>query len=231
MSEINGYPCPPVAVIFDMDGLLVDSERLWKVAETALLADRGVTYSEEKHAPFIGMALPEFIPAIKRVYELDDDVDTLTTELMGRITGLLKTDTRPQPGAQEAIDFVLAHDIPHSIASSSPIAVIEATLSSQPGWTEAFPITCSADEVELGKPAPDVYLLAAERLGVDPTQCVALEDSPNGSRAAVAAGMTCFSVPDLSHTTLSAFDGVTPHVFGSLHEVLPLLKSCYGGDA
>ncbi len=223
------YPCPPQAIIFDMDGLLVDSERLWKIAETQWLADRGATYSEEKHAPFIGMALSEFVPNVKEVYELNDDVDTLITELIDRVTALIKADTQPQPGASEIVDFVVAHNIPYAIASSSPMPIIHATIGSQPTWKDRFTVRCSADEVENGKPAPDVYLLAAERLGVDPTQCIALEDSPNGSRAAVAAGMACFSVPDLSHTKLEDFADITPHIFGTLHEALAVIRGCYDG--
>lgn len=221
------YPCPPQAVIFDMDGLLVDSERLWKIAETQWLAARGATYSDAKHAPFIGMALPEFVPNIKRVYELEDDVETLIAELIERVTTIIQTDTQPQPGAHEIVDYVVAHNIPHAVASSSPLPIVHATLNSQPAWKDRFAVRCSADEVAKGKPAPDVYLLAAERLGVDPAACIALEDSPNGSRAAVAAGMACFSVPDLSHAQLAAFADITPHVFGTLHEALAVIKGCY----
>lgn len=224
---MSAIPCPPKAIIFDMDGLLVDSERLWKIAETELLAERGAQYDEQKHAPFIGMALPEFLPNIKRVYELDDDVDALMSELIQRVVAIIKRDTQPQPGANDIVQFVLQHTIPHAVASSSPLAVIHATLDSQAQWAENFQVRCSADEVAKGKPSPDVYLLAAERLGVDPKACIALEDSPNGARAAVAAGMTCFAVPDLSHTTVEAFNDVTPHVFPSLHEALSEIKACY----
>lgn len=220
-------PCPPQAIIFDMDGLLVDSERLWKIAETAMLAERGAVYSEEKHAPFIGMALPQFIPNIKRVYEIDGEVDALISELIDRVIAIIETDTQPQLGALEMVAFVQQHNIPHAIASSSPMRIINATLHSQAAWKDAFRVRCSADEVPHGKPAPDVYLLAAQRLNVDPRACIALEDSPNGARAAVAAGMTCFAVPDLSHAAPSAFADVTPHVVESLHDVLNQLKGCY----
>ncbi|MEL7236517.1 MAG: HAD family phosphatase, partial [Chloroflexota bacterium] len=221
---MTDYTCPPKAIVFDMDGLLVDSERLWKVAETALLEARGKEYSEAKHAPFIGMGLAQFLPNIKRVYELDDDVATLETELIERIMGIVATDTAPQPGAYEIVDWVIEQKIPHGIASSSPLSLIHATIGSQEKWAGGFTVRASAEEVPLGKPAPDVYLLAAERMGVAPTDCMAFEDSPNGARAAVAAGMTCFAVPDLTHTTREAFEGVTPYIFDSLHEVLAILR-------
>jgi HAD superfamily hydrolase (TIGR01509 family) len=223
------YPCPPQAIIFDMDGLLVDSEKLWKIAETGWLADRGATYSDEKHAPFIGMALPEFVPHIRQAYGLDDDAETLLADLMQRIITLIETQTTPQPGAAQMVDYVASYNIPHAIASSSPMAVIEATLNSQPTWAEVFAVRCSADEVPNGKPAPDVYALAAERLGVQAAQCIALEDSRNGARAAVAAGMTCFVVPDLTHAAPSDFEEITPFVFATLHEALATIRGCYGG--
>ncbi len=223
---MTNFPCPPAAIIFDMDGLLVDSERLWKQAETDLLAARGVAYSEEKHAPFIGMGMGEFIPNIKRVYELQDDAAVIKDELIERILVIIQQDTQPMPGAFDIVDWVVAQGMPYAVASSSPLKVIGATLGSQSQWDGLFPVRASAEEVPNGKPAPDVYLLAAERLGVDPTQCVALEDSPNGSRAAVAAGMTCFSVPDTSHSQPEAFTGITPHVLGNLHEALARLRGC-----
>jgi HAD superfamily hydrolase (TIGR01509 family) len=221
------FPCPPAAIIFDMDGLLVDSERLWKKAETAMLADRGKIYNDEKHAPFIGMAVDEFLGGIRRAYDLTDDIPSLRAELEERVIDIITVETLPQPGANELVEFVLSKGIKHGVASSSPMDVINSTIGSQKQWDDAFPIRCSADQVTLGKPAPDVYLFAAESLGFTPSQCLALEDSPNGTRSAVAAGMTCFSVPDLTHSKPEAFVGITPYVFHSLHDVLAKLKECY----
>lgn len=222
----NDFLCPPKAIIFDMDGLLVDSERLWKKAETAMLADRGRVYDDHKHEPFIGMAMPEFLANIREVYELNDTVEALRVELIDRLKAIIAHETLPQPGALEIVDYVITQGIPYGIASSSPLAVIEATVGSQPAWEGAFKVRASADEVENGKPAPDVYLLAAERLGIDPIDCWAFEDSPNGARSAIAAGITCFAVPDPSHATPEKFKGVTPYVFDTLHDVLTKLKSC-----
>lgn len=222
------FPCPPAAIIFDMDGLLVDSEKLWKIAETDLLAERGRAYSDETHAPLIGLGLSDFLPGMRDAYHLSDDVDSLRVELLERLTVIIQQGTDTMPGAFEMVQFVLDHNIPYAVASSSPIDVINATLGSQPAWEGLFAVRCSADEVPKGKPAPDVYLLAAERLNVDPTQCIALEDSRNGSRAAVAAGMTCFSVPDLSHAHPDQFTEITPFVFNDLHAVRKQLTACMG---
>ncbi len=226
MTMTHSFPCPPQAVIFDMDGLLVDSERLWKIAETRILAERGKTYSKELHAPLIGRAVNEFVVGLIERYELDDTPQALASLLEERVLEVIIQDTRPQPGAAEIVEWVSAQGLPYGIASSSSLAVIHATIGTQRMWDDSFPVRCSGSEVAKGKPAPDVYLLAAERLGVAPQACIALEDSPNGSRAAVAAGMTCFAVPDVSHSHPSAFADITPFVFASLHEALNALKGC-----
>jgi HAD superfamily hydrolase (TIGR01509 family) len=212
------------AVIFDMDGLLVDSETVWFVAESALIEARGHKYTEEVREQIIGMRMDEFMTKLHAVYGLKEPVADLSTELVDRLLELLPTEVKAQPGAYEIVDFVVARNIPRAIASSSPISVIDATMEAH-NWLGAFPVRCTADDEENGKPAPDVYLTAARRLGIDPAECIALEDSPNGARAAVAAGMTCYVVPDLSHSSPDVFDGITPHVFGDLHEVLDVLRS------
>jgi len=101
--------------------------------------------------------------------------------------------------------------------------VIEAVVKSQ-GWEEAIPVRVSADLCAKGKPAPDVYLKTAEILGVAPADCVALEDSPVGARAAVAAGMTCLVISDPAHSVPADFAEITPHVYTNLHDVLRDLK-------
>jgi sugar-phosphatase len=128
------------------------------------------------------------------------------------------------PGAGELLAYVVENKIPCAIASGSPQEVIECVVSSR-GWIEIFPLRITADTVTRGKPAPDVYLETARQLGVLPENCLALEDSPNGARAAVAAGMVCYAVADQRHMRPEAFDGITDHVFFSLHDVLAELKT------
>ncbi len=212
------------AIIFDMDGLLVDTERVWKIAESALLAARGKEYSPVKHEALIGRGMREFIDGIKSSYAVDDSAEVLTAELYERLYALLPGRIVVQPGAPELIAHIQTHNIPRAIASSSPLHMIDFVVSDR-GWGEFFGVRASGDEVPRGKPAPDVYLLAAERLGIDPARCLALEDSPNGARAAVGAGMTCFAVPDTSHSQPAQFAGITPHVLGSLHAVLDVLQN------
>jgi len=211
------------AIIFDMDGLLVDSEVIWFEVEKALIESRGHAYTEEVRDQIIGLRLDEFMTKLHDVYGFKETVAELSEELETAMVKLIHQKVQPQPGAHEIVNWVVAQNIPHCIASSSSKRIIDATMESQ-GWDDAFKIRCTADDVPNGKPAPDVYLLAAATLGIDPTACLALEDSPNGSRAAVAAGMTCYAVPDKSHSKVEAFANITPHTFDSLHEVLALLK-------
>lgn len=104
------------------------------------------------------------------------------------------------------------------------MSIIDVTLGSQ-GWDEVFAVRCSAEDDKRGKPAPDVYLRTAHTLGIEPSACLALEDSPTGARAAVAAGMTCYAVPDPVHTDPDAFKDVTPHIFSDLNAVLERLRA------
>lgn len=103
------------------------------------------------------------------------------------------------------------------------MAIIKAVVKSQ-GWEDKIRHLYTANDVARGKPAPDVYLYAAQQLGVDAGDCIALEDSPNGARSAVSAGMTCYAIPD-THSTAAAFADITPHVFDDLHQVLARLKA------
>lgn len=214
----------PQAIIFDMDGLLVDSESTWFVAETEVIEARGYVYTKEVRAHVVGKRMDEFLVALHEIYNFQDSLDSLMSEITERMMRLIPVHTKPQPGAHEIVSYVQQSGIPTAIASSSPMTIIDAIVQSQ-GWESVFQVRCTADDEAFGKPAPDVYLRAAERLGVKPVDCLALEDSPNGARAAVAAGMTCYAVPDASHSDRHAFDGITPHVFHSLHEVLERIKA------
>ncbi len=174
-------------------------------------------------ANIIGMRIDEFMVFLRDYYKLEWTVEQLTQRLVDDMLVLIPQKVRPQPGAVELIDYVLERGWPLAIASSSPDAIIDAIVEAQ-GWGDIFTVRCSAEHEAKGKPAPDVYLSAARVLGVPPAKCLALEDSPNGARAAVAAGMVCYAVPDKSHSDHTAFESITPHVFDSLHAVLDSLR-------
>lgn len=206
-----------------MDGTLVDSEVTWNEAETEMFAARGIAYTHEIRSNIIGLRLDEMMVKLKGMLGLPETVEQLVDELNTRMLAIIPTQVVVKPGARELIDYVVLKNIPRAIASSSSMAIINAVVSAM-GWDDAIPQRFSADDDQRGKPAPDVYLRAARTMGFDPADCLAIEDSPNGARAAVAAGMTCFAVPDLSHSTPEAFAEITPHVFADLHGVLKVLQ-------
>jgi beta-phosphoglucomutase-like phosphatase (HAD superfamily) len=208
-------------IIFDMDGTLVDSEIIWERAEREMFERRGLAYTDEVRQQVIGLRLDEFFRKLVEIFDLAESVDALMMELNAGLIRYLDL-IEPKAGAQELIEYVASLDVPYAIASSSPLNLIHAVVEAQ-GWKRLIPNLYSAEVVPLGKPAPDVYLYACQQLGVQPQRSLALEDSPNGARAAVAAGMTCVAVPDF-HSSPAKFAGITPHIFPSLHEVLAQLK-------
>jgi HAD superfamily hydrolase (TIGR01509 family) len=211
------------AIIFDMDGTLVDSEVVWRDAEIAFFRTLGIEYTDEVRQQIIGLRLDEMFTRLKAHYGLPQSVAELEAGMEAVMLPLIPKEVVPKPGARELIDYAAHLGIPYCIASSSPMSIIKAVVESQ-GWTTLIPHLYTADAVPLGKPAPDVYLYAARSLGVEPAACLALEDSPNGARAAVAAGMTCYAVPDF-HSDPAELRAITPHVFADLQQVLAALQA------
>lgn len=211
------------AIIFDMDGLLVDSETVWEEAENEVLMMHGVVPDPAVRSELVGLRNDVFLSRMRDIYRIDATVQVLHDEVISRMLALIPRTVKPQPGAREILRYVADNRIPTAVASNSPSSIVEATIASQ-GWGDILRVRCSADLVPHGKPAPDIYLKVADLLGADPVACLALEDSVNGARAAAAAGMTTFAVPDFSHTSAEAFAEVTPHIFDSLHAVLAVLR-------
>lgn len=214
-------PAPPDpagfdAVLLDMDGTLVDTEGAWFEAERAVAARYGVELPEAARAALHGLDAHGLMDALEGRYDLRAPRERFLTELGEAVADALRT-TPARPGAVELVRELADRGQPRAVVSNSPRAAIRATLAPHPfdAW---LPVRISVDDVARGKPAPDPYLVAAERLGVAPQRCLAIEDSLPGARAAVAAGATCLLV---THGELDDADAhaATPHVVASLTEV------------
>ncbi len=213
------------ALIFDMDGLLVDSEPVWHEVEVDLIESFGYTYSDEVRNMGIGMRVDEFAAILQQHYpKLGDSAAAIESAITERLLSLPPERIKAHPGADEILRYAAAQGIPRAIASSSTQVVIEHFVRLM-GWAELIPKRYSAQFMARGKPAPDIYLYAAEQLGLPPAACLALEDSHAGTLAALAAGMTCFTVPDLSHSAVEEFASVNENVFGDLFEVMDEIKA------
>jgi HAD superfamily hydrolase (TIGR01509 family) len=207
------------AVVFDLDGTLVDTEVVWHVAEDQLVRARGHIYTLEARSHLIGIRINEGLEKLKAFYNFSDPVPVLIEELNNNLMALIDAEgVRVNPGIPDILDWIVQNNLPRAIATAAPKFLLESIVQ-RLGWDDLFSIRCTCDDEVNSKPSPDVYLTAARRLGVDPTKCLALEDTITGARAAVAAGMTTFVVPDHQYTNPEVLRQVTPHVFGSMHEV------------
>ena len=185
------------AVLWDMDGLLVDTEPVWTVAEEELAVELGGVWSEQLKAAIVGTRLDVAIPLILEHYGREatpDQVAWASSWLLNRMVELFAEGVEVQPGAVELLSAVAAAGVPQALVSSSYRILVDSVLSHGFG---PFATTLSGDEVVNGKPHPEPYLTAAARLGVDPTRCVVLEDSGAGVLSGEAAGCAVVAVPSV----------------------------------
>ena len=183
------------AVIFDMDGVLVDTEHLWDEVREELTGEWGGRYTPEAQQAMMGMSSSEWSRYLHEVVGLREPPDVINGEVVRRMLARYKVDLPVIPGAADAVRGLASAGFRLAVASSSNRELIDAVLH-ELGLTELFEVTVSSEEVAGGKPAPDVYLEAARRLGVDPHSCAAVEDSASGIRAAHAAGMRVIAYPN-----------------------------------
>src|SRR5581483_6999633 len=183
-------------VIFDMDGLLIDSEPLWRIAEIEALSAVGVPIDDAAARQTTGLRTDELVEHWHARYPwAAPPKTTIEARIVARVIELLRERAEPMPGVPETLAALTAAGLPLAIASSSQSEVI-ATVLDALGIGGAFRVVQSAEHEPYGKPHPGVYIEAARRLGLSPTDCLAFEDSPNGVIAAKAARMTCIAVPD-----------------------------------
>jgi HAD superfamily hydrolase (TIGR01509 family) len=205
-------------VIFDMDGVLVDTEHLWDAVRAELISDWGGSDSGGAQVAMMGMSSPEWSLYLSDVVGIPGSPAEINTEVVRRLLALYAVDLPVVPGAIETVETLARHGIPLAVASSSNREIIDSVLT-ELAISERFAVTVSSEEVGRGKPAPDVYLEAARRLGVDPVACVAVEDSSNGIRAAHAAGMRVAAYPNQHYAPAEEALALAFHVLVGLSEL------------
>ena len=184
----------PAAVIFDLDGVILDSEQLWNECKQAVVRDTGGMWRDDAPGAMMGMSSPEWSAYMHDALKVDLPPEVINRLVVRRLEARYREALPVLPGAQQAV-LAFARAWPLALASSSNREVIDLVVETA-GLQAAFVATVSSEEVPRGKPAPDVYLEAARRLGVPAQECVAIEDSANGLRAATAAGMAVIAVPN-----------------------------------
>ncbi|HKF15026.1 MAG TPA: HAD family phosphatase [Gaiellaceae bacterium] len=207
------------AVVFDLDGLLLDTEQLWDEVREAITRERGGRWHDRVQADMMGMSSVEWSRYMHDVLGLRDPPEELNRLVVQRILERYSQRLPLVDGAVEAVRRLAEH-WPLALASSSNREVIDAALELM-AVSDLFRATVSSEEVAGGKPAPDVYLEAARRLGVAPENAVAIEDSTNGIRSAKAAGMHVIAVPNPHYAPPDEVLAQAELVLPSLAELTP----------
>jgi HAD superfamily hydrolase (TIGR01509 family) len=184
----------PAAVIFDLDGVLVDSEVFWNDARRELVQETGGTWREDAQRAMMGMSSAEWSRHIREQLGVPLSAEEISARVVERVEHLYREHLPLIRGAREAV-VSLAGQWPLAIASSANRSIIDLVLELA-DLADCFGATVSSEEVPHGKPAPDVYLEAARRIARDPASCVVVEDSANGLRAGAAAGMRVIAIPN-----------------------------------
>ena len=212
------------SVVFDLDGVLLDTEELWNEVREGLARERGGRWSDRAQADMMGMSSTEWSAYMHDVVGLKESPEEISAEVVGRMLDSYEERLPLIDGAAQAVRR-LAANWPLGLASSSNRELIDRALDVS-GLSALFRATVSSEEVARGKPAPDVYLEAARRLGVDPAHCGAVEDSASGIRSAHDAGMCVVAIPnrafpppedalELANAVLGSISGLEPGTFGA----------------
>jgi beta-phosphoglucomutase-like phosphatase (HAD superfamily) len=185
---------PIRAVVFDLDGLMFDTEALFYRVAGEMLAERGKRFTHEMMQLVLGRRAVEGLAALKTVAGLEEPVDELIAETRARFAALVDTAVHPTPGLFTLFAHLAEHPLPLAVATSSRLVYAEKMLQSH-GLRDRFAFLLTAEDVSRGKPAPEIYLLAAQRFELEPAAMLVLEDSPPGVAAGKAAGAYTVGVP------------------------------------
>jgi HAD superfamily hydrolase (TIGR01509 family) len=213
------------AVVFDLDGVLIDSEPVWEEVRRGLVAERGGHWAPDAQRRLMGMSTPEWARYLSEDLGVALPPDEVAALVIDRMAARYRERIPLMPGAVEAV-LRLAARWPLGLASSAPAVLIETVLDAA-GLGPCFEVTMSTEQVPHGKPAPDIYLAVTARLGMEPARCAAVEDSSNGLRSAAAAGMRVIAIPHpryppdpgalaLPSLVLTDLDVLTPEAVAAL---------------
>ena len=217
------------AVIFDLDGVLIDSETVWDAARREVALAYGGHWTEDATQAMIGMSSTEWSAYLHDQLAVDLDPTSISNAVVARLQALYQDHLPLLPDARETV-ISLSERWPLGLASSANRPIIELVLALA-RLSESFTATVSSEEVPRGKPAPDVYLEAARRLGVAAKQCAAVEDSASGIRSAAAAGMMVFALPNREFPPAEDSLSLATVVLQSLSELTPALVQRVASDA
>jgi HAD superfamily hydrolase (TIGR01509 family) len=207
------------AVVFDLDNVLIDSEELWAEAREGITREHGGRWRNTAQQEMMGMSSTEWSSWLHDELGVQLEPDAISRAVVERLDTVYREHLRLMPGAREAVER-LAERRPLAVASSANRPLIELALDLS-GLRKWFRAVVSSEEVPRGKPAPDVYLEAARRLGVDARECVAVEDATNGLLSAHAAGMKVIAVPDARYPPSDEALAVADLALDSLEQLTP----------
>ena len=208
------------AVIFDLDGLLLDSESAWDDGRRALVAGDGLAWPDGATEAMLGMSSPEWSRYVREELGVPLEPDEISDRVVAYVLERYEERLPLLPGAEQAVARIAAR-WPLALASSSNKQVIDRVMQAS-GWAEVFRAWVSSEEVGRGRtPAPDVFLEAARRLDVDPADAAGIEDSTNGILAARAAGLRVIAIPNHEFPPSAEASAAADAVLGSLDELTP----------
>lgn len=214
------------AVIFDLDGVLVDSEELWDVVRRGVAAEAGRPWPTEATRAMQGMSTVEWSAYLADVVGVPAELDEVAATVIDRMAAQYDARLPLLPGAVEVVER-LGGRWPLGLASSSPRRLIDTVLESA-GLAQWFHVSVSTEEVAAGKPSPAVYHTVVQRLGVDPLQAIAIEDSSNGLRSAATAGLGVLAVPNVAFPPSEDALALADVVVDSLDEITLELVASMG---
>ena len=212
-------------IIFDMDGLLFDTESIYCEANLVVADKYDIPFTKETYARFIGISDEEVWAELHKMYadHGEETVQKFIDESWGMAHDRFKTgEVDLKPGVHELLTYLEEKEIPRVLASSNVRPVIEILLE-HAGIRDKFSDIISAEDVKFAKPDPEIFVIAAERLGMSGADCLVLEDSKNGILAAEGAGVPVVMVPDIVPPTAELREK-TEAVFTSLHDVIEFLE-------